>query len=355
MQWSVEPYSEDETSITMTAVDANDLLWGLPVEYYFICETGDCHDSGWQSDPDYTDMGLQTGAEYGYSVKARDIAGNETEPSPVRYAIAGGGGGVPGDTTAPTPNPMQFAVNPFAVSSTSVSMEAVVASDASTPVQYYFDETSGNPGGNDSGWIGTTIYTDSGLDPNTQYCYRVRARDARGNVGNYSGIFCATTPGSGQQPDVNAPSIDANALFVHSDDVNNISDPCDNTWSAQWWLYANGPWWHKIVADVSSVTDDSAGPLEVRFVCLSDNAFSSQVRIPAAVRPILIGNAGQFGSIAEGYFLTYNGNIIAYDVDVSKFGGVGRDLEWMICIYDPSLNESCSVVHLIGPPPLSSP
>ena len=83
------------------------------------------------------------------------------------------------DLTAPIPNPMTFSAIPIATSSSSVTMTASVATDASTPpVQYYFDETSGNPGGNDSGWTTQRTYTNNGLSPGIQYTYRVLARDS---------------------------------------------------------------------------------------------------------------------------------------------------------------------------------
>ena len=83
------------------------------------------------------------------------------------------------DLTPPIPNPMTFSAIPSAPSSFSATMTASVATDASTPpVQYYFDETSGNPGGNDSGWTTQRTYTNNGLSPGIQYTYRVMARDS---------------------------------------------------------------------------------------------------------------------------------------------------------------------------------
>jgi hypothetical protein len=48
-------------------------------------------------------------------------------------------------------------------------------------VQYYFDETSGAPGGSDSGWQSSNTYTDTGLTAGQQYTYNVRTRDPSGN------------------------------------------------------------------------------------------------------------------------------------------------------------------------------
>ncbi len=86
------------------------------------------------------------------------------------------------DSDPPTPNPATFAVVPFAVSSSTVSMTATTGYDVSTPVEYYFQETSGNPGGTDSGWQLSPSYTDTGLAPMTTYTYLVRMRDANGNT-----------------------------------------------------------------------------------------------------------------------------------------------------------------------------
>jgi hypothetical protein len=98
-----------------------------------------------------------------------------------------------GDTTPPTPNPATFASAPAAGSDTSTSMTATIGNDPSGPVQYLFTETSGNPGGTTSGWQTSPSYTDSGLDPSTQYTYTVTLRDALGNTGTASIAANATT------------------------------------------------------------------------------------------------------------------------------------------------------------------
>ncbi len=109
----------------------------------------------------------------------------------------------PADTTAPTPDPMTFSSAPAAVDSSSISMTASTATDATGPVEYYFDETTGAAGGSDSGWQSSASYTDMGLSPGTQYTYRVRARDAVQPTPNetaYSSTSSATTD------DIVAPS-----------------------------------------------------------------------------------------------------------------------------------------------------
>ncbi|MCX6873755.1 MAG: hypothetical protein NTW21_08100 [Verrucomicrobia bacterium] len=82
------------------------------------------------------------------------------------------------DTDPPTPNPMTWASTPAAVSgsSSSITMTATTASDANA-VEYYFTETSGNPGATSSDWQTSPSYTDTGLTPGTTYTYTVTARD----------------------------------------------------------------------------------------------------------------------------------------------------------------------------------
>lgn len=82
------------------------------------------------------------------------------------------------DTTPPSPDPMTWATVPYATGSTSISMTADTASDPSG-VEYYFECTAG--GGHDSGWQDLTTYEDTGLNPDTQYTYRVKARDKSSN------------------------------------------------------------------------------------------------------------------------------------------------------------------------------
>lgn len=74
-------------------------------------------------------------------------------------------------------------------------MTAAGTIDASLPVQHYFEETTGNPGGTTSGWQNPNSYVDFGLTPNTQYCYRVKARDSNGvpNEGAYSPAACTVS------------------------------------------------------------------------------------------------------------------------------------------------------------------
>jgi len=172
MTWAVGPYTTGPSSISMTATPASD---PSGVEYYFTCTAGGGNDSGWQDNPTYEDTGLADFTEYTYTVKSRDKSPyqNETSPSTALSATTE-------DGTPPTPDPMSWAVVPSGSGATSISMTATTASDPSG-VEYYFDETSGNPGGDDSGWQNSPTYEDSGLDQLESYTYTVKARDKSTN------------------------------------------------------------------------------------------------------------------------------------------------------------------------------
>jgi hypothetical protein len=111
------------------------------------------------------------------------------------------------DTSPPTPNPATFSTAPNAISSTEITMTATTGSDATGPVEYYFDEITDNNGATDSGWVTNPVYNDSGLDPNTQYTYTVQMRDSVSptpNTGTASSPASATTDPAGTEDNFNA-------------------------------------------------------------------------------------------------------------------------------------------------------
>jgi hypothetical protein len=184
------PSADSDTAISMTATTGTDASG--PVEYYFDETSGNFggSDSGWQTSPSYTDTGLTASTQYTYTVQMRDSVPNTGSASSPASATTQ----AEPDTDPPTPNPATFASPPSADSASAISMTATTGSDPSG-VQYSFDETSGNPGGSDSGWQSSASYTDSGLDAETQYCYRVQMRDQspNQNTGSWSTTECATT------------------------------------------------------------------------------------------------------------------------------------------------------------------
>jgi hypothetical protein len=239
---------------------------------------------------------------------------------------------------------MTWATAPWASSTTTVEMRATTATDNSgLPVQYQFEETTNNPGGTDSPWQSDPCYIDTDLDPNFQYCYRVRARDQFGNMTGYSAEVCVSNIGD-PNPPTPAPTI------IISPDVNFVTQDTYTT-SGQFSV-SGGKYWHKIVADVSGITDDvtAAADIEIRFIC-SSSSFNSVNRVPD---PITLGVASGtvWGSIAQGWRVTFLGTTIVYDVDVDTYAALGRTLDWRVGAYDEAGNGAISVMHTLGPPGL---
>ena len=168
LTWATPPTAAGEGEITMTATTATDIIG---VEYFFECTTPGGHSSGWQNSPTYLDTGLLNSTSYSYRVKARDKSPdqNETAWSSLESTTT-----TPADITAPTPNPMTWAIAPTPLSSRVITMTASTASDPSG-VEYYFTNTTIS--GHDSGWQDSPKFTDAGLDPSTSYTYEVKARD----------------------------------------------------------------------------------------------------------------------------------------------------------------------------------
>jgi len=176
----------------MTAAAANDVSG---VQYYFHNVTDANHDSGWQDETIYEDIGLNELTEYTYQVKARDKSVNKNETA---YST-----GVSAETLAdlapPEPNQMAWAFEPNETGPTTIIMTAVTATDT-MGVEYYFNNVT-DPN-HDSGWQDSTTYEDSGLDSNTTCTYKVKARDKSANQNEtaYSSSASATT--SNQFPEL---------------------------------------------------------------------------------------------------------------------------------------------------------
>jgi hypothetical protein len=248
-EWENEPYLTSPSSIKMKSRQAFD-AWGWDVEYEFDCVYGDCHDSSWRDSRTYEDGGLKSGVKYGYRVRARDELGNMTDWSVIRYA-----GTL--DTTPPAPAPA-WDPPPYPVGPNSIAMGATAAYDESG-VMYGFWNVTRNPGGNNVVWQAGRQYIDVNLDPNTTYCYRVKARDNSPleNETGWSVIACATTP-------------------IGLD----VTPPTPNP--AQWdpngqpeKIYGGGgPLDYYATMTAVQAVDPSG--VEYKFVCTNDSRFSSQ-------------------------------------------------------------------------------
>jgi hypothetical protein len=177
--WATQPESLGDTVVRMQAHAAEDPSG--PVQYRFAEVSGSPggSTSAWQTSPIFIDEDLRPGTRYHYTVQTRDTVGNTGQASQP-FAVT-----TP-DVEPPDSGHASFALTPKAINDSRVQMTATVAHDANPPVEYYFEETSGQPGGTDSGWQLLAEYVDFGLRKDTEYHYRVRTRDASGNTGEYS-------------------------------------------------------------------------------------------------------------------------------------------------------------------------
>jgi parallel beta-helix repeat protein len=181
MTWAIPPYPDTASSIKMKATKATDNS-GSPVQYWFEEVTGNANgnDSGWQSDPNYTDADLSANTKYGYKVKARDTSNyTETDWSFIGYAVpGGGGGGGGGEVTIPAePN------NLTAMPKTSSNIILSWTDNANNETGFKIERKTGSGSYSQITAVtaNTTDYNDTGLSPLTTYTYRVRAYNSVGD------------------------------------------------------------------------------------------------------------------------------------------------------------------------------
>ena len=169
LTWEASPQVSDFTNVSMQATSARDPgdLYG--VEYYFE-NTVSKTNSGWQDGRTWHENNLAYDTQYVYRFKVRDKSPNlnETNWSPeVSITTAAR------DSEPPTPDPLTWDVAPLVGDYGTLTMKANMATDPAG-VQYFFENTVT---GTSSGWLDRNSWTDGGLDPDTLYTYRVKARD----------------------------------------------------------------------------------------------------------------------------------------------------------------------------------
>ena len=260
----------------MTAKGASD-AWGWEVEYYFESISEGGHDSGWQISQTYTDVGLTPGLEYGYRVKSRDALGNETDWSVVRYAGF--------DSVPPAPAPYIEDIN--ALSETSVTMTSSISYD-DNDVEYYFESRS--PGGHDSGWLTDPNYVDIGLDPNTEYSYRVKARD-RSDMLNETGWSETVVVRTLAAVDLIAP--DPNPMtWDPTQDPNGFDGTPREVEIDVDGDGVIGIFEYSVQMTATIATDAGGGAVEYFFECTTNSSFSSGW-VASEIYIVLVGRSGQ--------------------------------------------------------------
>ncbi|MCI0528432.1 MAG: fibronectin type III domain-containing protein, partial [Nitrospira sp.] len=152
---------------------------------------------------------LVPGKVYHYSVRVRDLAGNQATAPNATVSIQGG---LPADTTPPsTPTNLQASV----VSSSQINLSWAASTDNVGVVGYKIYR-----GGTQIATSQTTSYLNTGLSPSTTYSYTVAAYDAAGNTSAQSASVSAITPAG--TSDTTPPSIPQNliATAVSSSQIN---------------------------------------------------------------------------------------------------------------------------------------
>jgi hypothetical protein len=281
-EWEIEPYSTSATppySISMTAKTAVD-AWGWNVQYYFECITNDAN-SGWRNEPNWLHTDLDPNTEYGYRVKAQDELGNETGWSdPILYALSS-------EPRAAEPP----AWLPYVATPNSITVE-VTTSD-SNGIEYewynfwnitldvYSDWQEGDP-----------TWTNTGLDPNTTYSYRVQAIDENGKTTDWSVPLDATTLEEGAVPDTTAPTPDP-MLWAAGGEPEEI--------------YGGGGGSDYYATMTAEVATDDNYDVEYRFICTTNGTLSSSWQSSPTYTK-WVGMAGQ----AHGFY------VIAHDLSPNQ-------------------------------------
>jgi len=90
------------------------------------------------------------------------------------------------DEKAPAPDPAEWSIAPVMITASAAVMQATPGKDPLGGVEYRFEETTGNPGGDDSEWQKSPAFRDEGLRVGSRYSYRLKMRDVHGNETEWS-------------------------------------------------------------------------------------------------------------------------------------------------------------------------
>jgi hypothetical protein len=170
MTWQTPPVALSTSELTMTATTASDET--PPIEYFFFFwpEGGEGGDSsGWQMTTTYTDDGLAANTVHTYSVNARDGA---IPHNPGIYSL-------PVSTATHLEAPTGLAAGEITSGSIEVTAAGTFTNLTLGQSGLYFEwelAAGGDPVGN-SGWVQTTTVSAGGLAPETDYTFRVLARN----------------------------------------------------------------------------------------------------------------------------------------------------------------------------------
>jgi hypothetical protein len=143
----------------------------------------------------YADTGLTGSTVYRYRVLAVDAASNASAYSPISSDTTQ----APPDITPPTISNIAFS----GITTTGVTITWTTNEQSDTQVEYGTSATYGSASTLDAALLTSHSATLAGLLPGTSYHYRVKSKDAAGNLSNSPDNTFTTTAG----PDTTAPSV----------------------------------------------------------------------------------------------------------------------------------------------------
>ncbi|MDD4972573.1 MAG: GDSL-type esterase/lipase family protein [Paludibacter sp.] len=121
-----------------------------------------------------SDSDLSPNTQYTYDAKFKDNQNNASSYGTQASKY----------TLIQTPSEISF--DTITANSLTISASGTLSNLSSGSSGLYFAETSGNTGGSDSDWTQTNSYQNSGLSENTQYTFKVKARNGDGTETDYT-------------------------------------------------------------------------------------------------------------------------------------------------------------------------
>jgi hypothetical protein len=166
------------TNVTATAASSSEIDLGWPATSntvgYVVYRSG--MQVGTTVTTAYSDLGLVGNTLYCYSIASSNSAGLSAQSSPVCATTL----------TNSLPNPPSTPTN---ITAAAVATNQIsITWSASTSATAYIVTRGGNP----ITTVSATSYLDSGLTPNTTYCYTIAATNS-GGASSFSSPACATT------------------------------------------------------------------------------------------------------------------------------------------------------------------
>ena len=205
---SASAVSSSQINLTWTASTDNVGVTGYKI---YRCTGSGCTPSSQLTTvagASYSNTGLSAGTVYVYAVSAYDAAGNESAKSSSASATTQAG-----DTTPPTIS----SVSASSITKNSATITWTTNESSDSQVEYGLTTSYGNSTTLNTSMVTSHSQSLSGLSASTLYHYRVKSKDAAGNLAT-SGDYTFTTTASDTTPptisSVSASSITQNSATI---------------------------------------------------------------------------------------------------------------------------------------------